>query len=153
DLQKQGNVTAAIRNFESALRIADDFWAHYIVAVCYLRLTLGPEERLGGAGDAEAHLGTCLRRRPGAHAGWVHLLLGFAHGQLRNFQAAEADFQKALGCKPNEDATYALFLNRGAFRRRQGRFEEAVHDLQRAIKLKPQPYQAYWSLARAYQDQ
>jgi serine/threonine protein kinase/lipoprotein NlpI len=154
DLQKQGNVAAAIDNFESVLRLQPDhFWARYILAVCYLRLTLGPEERLAEAGSAKAHLMACLSQRPEPYAVWIHLLLGFAHGQLRDFAAAEADFQKALDCKPSEEAAYALFLNRGAFRRRQGKCKEAVDDLKHAIELKPQPYQAYWSLAKAYQDQ
>jgi tetratricopeptide (TPR) repeat protein len=147
DLQRQGDVPAAISNFQNALQLQPDhLWARYILAVCYLRL-----QRPGDARVAEANLTLGLGQRPDFI--WLYLLRAFARGQLHEFEAAEADFQRALDRQPNEDAAYALFLNRGAFRRRQGKFSESVADLQHAVQLKPQQYQAYWSLGNTYQQQ
>jgi tetratricopeptide (TPR) repeat protein len=79
-------------------------------------------------------------------------LRGFARGQLQDFAAAETDFREALRRNPNDDATYAILVNRGVFCTRQSKFEEAAAHLQRAITLKPQRYQAYLNLARAHQQ-
>src|SRR5262249_16389361 len=69
------------------------------------------------------------------------------------FTAAEADFQKALSLGPNEEAAYALIVNRGVVRLRQHRFAEAVADFQSAVQMKPNQLPAYVNLAKAYQGQ
>src|SRR5205823_1333992 len=114
----------------------------YFVAVC----SLPTDPRL-----ARAHLTACLVPKPDFV--WLYLLRGFAHGQLQDFQAAEADFQKALALKPDADARYALHVNRGALRTRQGRLADAIADLQHAIRLQPGHYQAHANLAKAHQQQ
>src|SRR5205823_14156014 len=114
----------------------------YFVAVC----SLPTDPRL-----ARAHLTACLVPKPDFV--WLYLLRGFAHGQLQDFQAAEADFQKALALGPDADARYALHVNRGALRTRQGRLAEAIADLRHAITLQSGRYQAYVNLAKTYEQQ
>jgi tetratricopeptide (TPR) repeat protein len=146
DLHRQGNLVQAIRAFENALRLQPDhFWARYFLSVCYLRLQ---PSRADLASDS---LTACLIQR--RDVCWVYLWRAFAYGQLELFQAAEEDFQRALENRPNHDALYAIFVNRGVLFRRQAKFVAAVADLKRAIAVKPNQYQAYANLATVYQKQ
>jgi tetratricopeptide (TPR) repeat protein len=112
------------------------------------------------------------------------VLRGIAHTRLDEFSAAEADFQKALQSRGDDaDLRYAVLVNWGVLRTRQGRLEEALADVQRVMagghiplaalspvsssrrfedavtelraarNLKPDRPQAYRNLARAYQYQ
>jgi tetratricopeptide (TPR) repeat protein len=160
DLNRQGKLLAAIGEFEEALRDQPDhFWARYFLAVCYLRL---PQPAARSARDC---LTACLLKQPDFP--WLYVLRGFAHGQLLQFEAAEKDFQEALKHNPSQEAQYAAFVNRGVLRTRQaallevlagllpirGDFGRAVGDFERAIRLKPERYQAYMNLARASHEQ
>jgi tetratricopeptide (TPR) repeat protein len=134
----------AIRNFDQAYRLQPDhFWAQYYLAVC--ALTTGHPDL------AKAYLNSCLKQRPDFV--WIPLLRGFAQGQLRDFDAAEADFRRVCDLGPDEDARYALFVNRGAIRLVQGRLDEASADLERAIAMKPDRYRAYVNLAQLCEKQ
>jgi tetratricopeptide (TPR) repeat protein len=160
DLNRQGKLLAAIREFEEALRVQPDhFWARYFLAVCYMRL---PQPASRSARDC---LTACLVKQP--DFSWLYVLRGFAHGQLGLYMAAEEDFQQTLKHKPSVEAQYAVFVNRGVLRTRQAvlhemfaawlpvpaNFDSAVADFEQAIRLKPERYQAYMNLAKAYQDQ
>jgi tetratricopeptide (TPR) repeat protein len=145
EYHRQGNVHAAIGAFHNALRIQPNhFWARYLLSVCYLRLQ---PSRPDLASDG---LTACLRE--GRNVDWVHLLRGIAYTQLDLFGAAEDDFQKVLDHKPNEDALYAVLVNRGVLRGRQRDFVRATADLMQAIALKPNSYQARINLAKVYQQ-
>jgi tetratricopeptide (TPR) repeat protein len=146
DWHRQGNLLEAIRAFQSALRLRPDhFWARYFLAVCYLKLQ--PSQ----PGPASDCLTACLAG--GRDVLWVYLLRGVSSQQLGLLQAAEEDFQKALGAKPNDDARYAILINRGALFSRQRKFARATADLEQAIALRPKQYQAYANLAKVYQQQ
>jgi eukaryotic-like serine/threonine-protein kinase len=133
-----GALARAIDSFDHTLRLQPGhFWAGYYLAVCNLN---------SGRPDlAKAYLTTCLSRRPDFV--WLYLLRGFALGKLREFPAAEADFQKASELGPNDDARYALLVNRAAIRFHQAKFAAAAVDLDRAIALKPDGYRAHLNLA------
>jgi tetratricopeptide (TPR) repeat protein len=150
DRQRRGRPAEAQADFQNALRLQPDhFWARYFLAVCYLRT-----QRPGDARAARDCLTACLSRRPeqpkGAVLLWLYVLRGFAHGQLHEFAAAEADFQKALELEPAEDARYAIAVHRGVLCIRQGQPAQAVAELRHAIGLKPHQFQAYVDLAKAY---
>src|SRR5262249_3380270 len=86
---------------------------------------------------------------------WVYVWRGVAHGQLRRDQAAEEDFGKALKAlerEPNDDARYAILVNRAGVFRLPKKLPQAETDLQQAIKLRPAQYRAHANLARVYQD-
>ena len=98
--------------------------------------------------EARAFLSSCLAQRPDFL--WLYLLRGFAQEELQAWSAAEADFLKASQMPLDDNARYVLFVNRGVLRVRTGRFTDAVADLNSAIQLKPNAYQAYVNLAQAY---
>jgi tetratricopeptide (TPR) repeat protein len=134
---RQG-LAEATRCFEQALRSQPDhFWARYYLAVCALNT--------GHHDLAAVYLTACLAQRPGFV--WIHLLRGFALGELHEFDAAEADFRKVSELHPDEDARYALFVNRAALKVAQGMRPDAAVDLERAVALKPDRYRAYVNLA------
>jgi tetratricopeptide (TPR) repeat protein len=142
DRYRHGDLAGAAEAFEAALtRQPGHYWARYRLAVCQLCLQR-PE-------PAKAALTACLDRHPDFL--WAYLLRGFAHGQLDEFDAAEADYARALKLDPDSDGRYVLFANRGALRERRGRLDEAVRDLEACVALKPGQYQAYAGLAQVHE--
>src|SRR5262249_6087582 len=132
--------------------------------VCYLR-SKSPAQ-------AEISLTACesLGRSRRRDFVWIYLLRGFVQGELAararkashlaevkwHFDAAEADFRKAENLNrrnPNAEASYVLHVNRGATRLQGKRYGEAIRDFQAAIRLKPDQFNAYWSLAQVYEEQ
>jgi tetratricopeptide (TPR) repeat protein len=139
---RQGRLEQASASFQEALHSdASHFWARYCQAVCCLRLKHFGEARVG--------LTACLQKGDFV---WAYALRGYAQGELGDFRDAEHDFEKALHLSDvTADARYAILVNRGALRTRQGHLKEALEDLGRAVKEQPQRYQAYLNLAQAYQ--
>jgi tetratricopeptide (TPR) repeat protein len=146
---KQEKMQEATQDFLRAVeRQPDHFWARYFLALSYLRLER-PSPEL-----AMAHLTFCINQK--ADFIWLYLLRGFAHTQLHDFQAAEADLKTALQllqAHPSNDARHVLYATRGVLSLEQGQLGKAVDDLQVAIQLKPHEYQAYVTLAYVYQKQ
>jgi tetratricopeptide (TPR) repeat protein len=93
-------------------------------------------------------LSACLAQR--SNFVWLYLLRGFAQEELQAWSAADSDFEKASQMPLDDNARYVLFVNRGVLRVRTDRFNDAVADLNAAIKLKPNAYQAFVNLAQAY---
>jgi len=167
ELLRAGRWIAAIAEFEEALRLEpDQFRAQLLLAVAQLQV--------GRTGPARAGLNACLHREPGAI--YLHLLRGFAYGEEANekrrvarestprlvaleaeaeaqFEAAEADYRTALGLNPDDDARYAVLVNRGVLRVRSLRLDEAVVDLREAVRLRPDHFAAYVPLGQAYGKQ
>jgi len=158
---------AAIAEFEEALRLEpDQFRAQLLLAVAELQI--------GRTGPARAGLNACLQREPGAI--YLFLLRGFAYGEEAHarrqaareasprlvaqeaeaegqFEAAEADYRTALALGPDDDARYAVLVNRGVLRVRSLRLDEAVADLREAVRLRPDHFAAYVPLGQAYGKQ
>ena len=141
ELYRKGEFDAAIKEFNQVLqRKPAHFRAQYLNALCLLRLHR----------PAEARAQAQRRLSPAPRFCLALSVAGFAQGELLAFDAAEADFQSALQMPLDEYSRYVLFVNRGVVRVRQGRFEDAIADLKKAIELKPGEYQAYVNLAQAY---
>ena len=127
----------------TALELRPDyFWAQYFLAACHLKLD--PPE----PAQAKAHLTASLVRR--ADFPWIFALRGYAHGELKEFAAAEADFQHALSLSNDADVKYGVLVNRGAMRLHQSDPAAAIADLTEAIAIKPGQEQAHTNLALAY---
>jgi tetratricopeptide (TPR) repeat protein/tRNA A-37 threonylcarbamoyl transferase component Bud32 len=148
----------AILSFQTASGLQPKhFWAEYFLAVCFLR-SQRPDL-------AEARLTACQGWRP--DLAWVYILRGFAYGELgarargagrqeaeTYFKAGEADFARALECRPlDEQAHYNLLVNRGVLRLREKKWAGAVADFQDAIRRQPERLSALVDLAEAYQEQ
>jgi serine/threonine protein kinase/predicted Zn-dependent protease len=137
DSVDRSSLEKAIHHFEQALRAEPDhFWSLYYLAVC--------TGYLGRHDLAKVYLFACEAQR--SDFVWVFLLRGFAEGECGEFEAAKADFQRAEQLDPDQNARYALFVNRGALRRQQERPDEAAAEFERARALKPERYQAHVNL-------
>jgi hypothetical protein len=147
----------------------DHFWAQCLAAIC--------EIQTNQHGRAQVGLSVCLQREP--RFVWLYLLRGFAAGQSavqarvagkalgiadgsfeagaeNQFEAAEADYQKALELleqEPNEELHYVLFVNRALMRFQRGRLDDAVSDFRRAIQLDGRHQHAYAGLAQVFERQ
>ena len=140
---RSGDLKGAIVALRRALAFEPDhFWALYLLAVCQLKAHQPSE--------AQASLVACQSRRPGFV--WTYLLRGFAEGELREFDLAEADFRHALDLGLNDEERYVLLVNRGVMRVRRGSDLRAIQDLSAAIDLKPGYFQAYLNLSQALLD-
>ncbi|MBL8798373.1 MAG: protein kinase, partial [Planctomycetia bacterium] len=143
----------AMRDFESALALrGNDFGAQFALAQCYLKARVGLKEVDRGhyLGMAIARLSNCLEQQPDQP--WPRLLRGYAHGERREFQAAEADFalvEKSLQQRPNDTIRYGLLVNRGLARLLNQQHDGAIADLREALALRPQELPAYVNLAQA----
>ncbi|QEH34555.1 Serine/threonine-protein kinase PknB [Aquisphaera giovannonii] len=137
---RRGDFLPAVDHFKKVLSMdPGHFWAGYLMALCFLK-THRPAE-------AQAALIACQARRPDFV--WIYLLKGFAEGEMREFELAEADFRRAQEIRGGDDARYVLLVNRGVMRLRKKEAAAAIEDLQAAIALKPGGYQAYLDLAQA----
>jgi Tfp pilus assembly protein PilF len=168
----------AIREFHATRTLQEDhFWAHFLLALCYLRCQ--PER----PSQAWACLTVCCNQQP--KFGWTYLMRGLAASEWGNqlqqqagskslsrevvaaltaeaavqFRAAEEDYRRVLDLHDptqpplGREAEYILLVNRATLRQHQGRLPEAVADLQAAMQLRPGHYNAYLNLADVYQQQ
>ena len=163
----------AVRPLNSALQAdPEKTSAHLLLAVCYLNMQ--PK----ALSQARTSLTTCIR----SHRDLVglYLMRALVSGEEGNqalekiaqahpdeggglpaparseggdCTSAEADYRQALNLKPNDDLRYVLLTNRGLMWLQSNRLDDAVADLEAAIRLKPSLYQAHATLAQVYQRQ
>jgi serine/threonine protein kinase/tetratricopeptide (TPR) repeat protein len=155
ELYRQHRWAEAIVACEQVLQQNEDnYWAHFVTAVCQLRLNQWL--------DAKDKLTTCINLRKDQV--WPRVLRGFAaaeagvrHTNKRlaeaEFAAAEKDFSTALKQDAQPLVQYAVRADRGVMQYRRGNLDEAAEDLREAIKAYPAGVQAYVSLSKVYQDQ
>ena len=153
---ERGDSVGALRLFDKAIqRERDQFWAHALSALCWLKLK-GPVQ-------AKASLNTCLERE--TELAWLYILRGFASSAIPApsppeaalvFENAQADYDRAreiLDRKPNDEMRYILLVNQGVLRMQHGKLDQAATDLQAAIRLNDRLSQAYETLAIVYLKQ
>jgi tetratricopeptide (TPR) repeat protein/tRNA A-37 threonylcarbamoyl transferase component Bud32 len=167
---KRGEWSAARGHFNAVLRSQPDhFWAQCLAAICTIQTNQH--------GTAVNGLSLCLQREPGFV--WLYLLRGFAASQsavqarmagralqiqdgsfeagaTEQFEAAEADYRKALellGQEPSEELRYVLLVNRALMRSQRGKLDEAAADFAEAIRLEERYYNAWAGLAQVFQRQ
>ena len=159
----------ASQEFDMALQLQPDhFWAQALSAVCSLQLQTarrgqGRPERLSATGEGVrvALHSPRVRIQPD---GWDHRdLLEKRPGReavetidrlTRRPTPITGRAMKLLDRTPNEDLRYSVLVNRGVLRfvlRRD--LEEAVGQLQAAIRLKPRELEAHAALAKVFQSQ
>ncbi len=162
----------AIRSLDRAVQLdPDQTSAHLLLAVC--DLAMQPKR----SREAISSLSTCIRVNPGV-AG-LYLMRASAFGEEGNqaqaaivagrtsdpevarrkqeaheaFEAAEADFSRALKLEPGADLRYGLLTQRALLRLRADRLAEATADLDLAIQVQPNAYQAHTTMAQVLQRQ
>jgi eukaryotic-like serine/threonine-protein kinase len=138
----QGELEKSNQEFHRALQLnARHFWTHYFLGICCVTQNK--------AEVAVAHLTICQSQQPKLI--WIYLLRGFAYGQMGDYAAAEADFDRALTLEPSPATLYVLYNNRGVMRAGQKEARaKGVEDLKQAVALRPDQYQAQASLAEAH---
>jgi tetratricopeptide (TPR) repeat protein/tRNA A-37 threonylcarbamoyl transferase component Bud32 len=156
DLFRAVDLKGAAAHFETALDSEPDhFGARYALGVCCMRLSIDQSEpqRAADLQAAQLHFTHCLSLRPDRV--WPCIQRGLARGESGKFGEAEADFARAerlLQDKSDPTALYGVLVNRGSIRLREKKFTDAVDDLERAAKLRPNEWQAYVNLAVAYTE-
>src|SRR5581483_4792752 len=92
-------------------------------------------------------LEVCIRERPGFV--WSYLFHGLLCGQAGSFEAAAADFTRAETLPLDDTTRYTLYIHRGLVALAQGEVARAVEDMRRAVRVKPDLYDAHRNLAVA----
>jgi tetratricopeptide (TPR) repeat protein/tRNA A-37 threonylcarbamoyl transferase component Bud32 len=160
----------ALEELETVLRMQPGhFWALCLSAIVALQSNQPGTAKLG--------LSACIEQQPELAA--LHLLRGIAAHQAAvqarvagktlkiedgsieaavelQFDAAEIDYRNALGLlskQVNDELRYTVLVDRAVMRFQRGRLDEAVADLEEAIRLGGRYYNAYASLAQVLQRQ
>ncbi len=106
---------------------------HFYLAYCALaRMHLGYDHTASRLQMAEVAIGKAAELKP--EAGEVHLVRAMYDREVRDYDRARAELELARRTLPNNPAVY---FETGAIDRRQGRWTEAVRNLDRAIELDP----------------
>jgi tetratricopeptide (TPR) repeat protein/tRNA A-37 threonylcarbamoyl transferase component Bud32 len=130
--------------------------ANLLLAACYTNV------RPRQLGAAMTNLDDCIKSHPKLVGLYLlRALISTEQGsEARSkdaantaFERAETAYATALGLKPNDAVLYALLCNRGFLRLQSGRLDEAATDLNAAVRLKANPYEAHTNLAQVLQRQ
>lgn len=106
----------------------------------------GHDKRPARLAQARTAAETALQLQP--DLGDVHLALGFYHYYAgRDYDRARREFALASGATPNDSEVPGGI---GVIDRRQGRWEEAIANLERARQLDPRNVAAIWNLLETY---
>jgi tetratricopeptide (TPR) repeat protein len=157
ELVSRGRYDEAIDLLRSAVQLdLNQTSAHLLLAACYTNV------RPRQLSAAMTSLDACIRSHPNL-VGLYLLRASIASEQGREahsqdaahtaFERAENAYGTALKLKPNDDVLYALLCSRGLLRLQSGRFDEAATDLNAAIRLKADRYEAHTNLAQVHQRQ
>jgi tetratricopeptide (TPR) repeat protein/tRNA A-37 threonylcarbamoyl transferase component Bud32 len=156
ELAARGRFDDAIRLLDTAVqRDLDQTSAHLLLAVCYLN------KRPKQLSAARTSLIACIRSHPDVVG--LYLLRASIFGEEGSqgagkqaadaFESAEGDYRDVLKRPLNDDVRYSVLASRGLLRLRSGRLDDAVADLEAAIRLKPGQYQAHTTLGQVRQGQ
>ena len=107
---------------------------------------LGHDHRPSRLRSAEAAINAALRLRPGAGEAHLARAVNLYSGYL-NYEAAEVELDLARKGLPNDARIFEL---RGLIKNRQGKFEDALPDLERAMQLDPRDVYRLEQIAQTY---
>jgi serine/threonine protein kinase/tetratricopeptide (TPR) repeat protein len=96
---------------------------------------------------AEAALKAAFRLQPDSGEAHLARAWNLYHGHL-DYDDALAELEVAQRTLPNDPRVFELI---GNIKRRQGKFEEALRDLERALELDPRRLDILWNTAGYYQ--
>ncbi len=148
----------------------EHFWAHYLSGMCQLRAGHWRQAKVGFSvcrdlrpdfpwplllrGFAASEQGADDQQKAQA---WIKQAseegkeMAKKHEQdaRDEFTSARKDFDLALSQQLDAPARYVALTNRGVLSIRQGRWDEAIADLETAVRESPADYRAYVDLAQA----
>lgn len=106
-------------------------------------------------GPAMAEYQRAIKEQP-EQAAEAHYRIGMLSNMLGNTEGAMPEFRAALQADPNHaearKAVAAFYLNRGASARQQKRLNDALQDLQEAVKADPSSSTAHLELGQTYEE-
>lgn len=106
-------------------------------------------------GPAMAEYQRAIKEQP-EHAAEAHYRIGVLSNKLGNTEGAVQEFRTTLQLDPNHaqarKAVAAFYINRGAAARQQHQLNQALQDLQEAVKVDPGSSTAYLELGQAYEE-
>src|SRR5262249_2239747 len=149
---QQGQFREALHACDAALALrGQHFGVRLVQASCYAAL----KEWLA----AQVSLDDCLRARP--QFLWPRTVRAYALSERglaladrqstearELFAAAERDYEYVLAHQPEDFTRYAVHVNRAYLCIQLKQYERGIADLQTAIALKPEQFNAYVNLAR-----
>lgn len=160
-------VGEAIHSSQAAIRLdPNQLGAHLLLAVVYFNA-----QRFS---EAKTNLDTCIRATPGLPGLYLFraLLYGEEGARARTrireaparaaewrleaaeaFAAAEEDYGRALELRLGDELRYVLLVNRGGMYLRADRLDQAIADVEAAVKLRPRLYHAHALLAQIKEQQ
>jgi tetratricopeptide (TPR) repeat protein/tRNA A-37 threonylcarbamoyl transferase component Bud32 len=157
ELVSRGRYDEAIDLLRTAVQLdLNHTSAHLLLAACYTNV------RPRQLSAAMTSLDACIQSHPNLVGLYLlRALIASEQGSEAHskdaastaFERAETAYRTALGLKPEGDVLYALLCNRGLLRLQSGRLDEAAADLNAAIRLKANPYEAHTTLAQVRERQ
>ena len=136
-LETSGQTPGAIDQYRRAIELRPNYWQnHYDLGVLYYRL--------GRYDEAERTFGRVTELQPDNARGFH--MLGMVQHALGHPAAALRNYNEAVRLGPIAQ-TYS---NIGTIHYREGRFVEAAHAYQQALKLRPNSEPTYRNLGDAY---
>jgi protein O-mannosyl-transferase len=136
-LEKKGQATEAIRQYQEALRLnPDDADAHSSLGAAF--------DGKGQVDEAIRQYREAVRLKPDNAE--VHNNLGIALGRQGQSEEAIRQFYEAIRLKPSEADTH---VNLGTVFDDKGQLDEAIRQYQEAIRLKPDHAEAHNNLGIA----
>ena len=106
-------------------------------------------------GPAMAEYQRAIKEDP-ANAAEAHYRIGVLSNRLGNTEGAVQEFQAALQINPHHAearaAVAAFYVNRGAAARQQHHLDEALRELQEALKVDPGSSTTHLELGQAYEE-
>lgn len=140
-LEKQGNVTGAIRHYFEAVRINPGF------ALAHNNLGNAIRKQ-GNITEAIRHLSEAVRITP--CSAMAHINLGYALESQGRLTEAIGHFSEALRLNPISVETYNIL---GLTLIRQGRIDEAIKRFNEALKVNPDRPEIHYNLGVTLADQ
>lgn len=137
-LSDQGQIDAAVAEFDQAIAIRPNFWGHYDAKGLALY-------RAGQFKEAAAAFERVTQLQPDNAAGFQRL--GTAYHAAGDTGKAIVNYRRALDLAPTAKA----YANLGFIYYEQGKFTEAADAYNQALKLDPASHVTYRNLADVYQ--
>ncbi|HWD38759.1 MAG TPA: sulfotransferase [Fimbriimonas sp.] len=128
------NNRAAVEQFREAIRLAPQAVQTYLVLAAHYSV-------FGLAGKAMEVLSQALIYSPESPE--LHAAIAQAYSGIRNDEAAERHFQKAMALAPDAKGAYAVWLIN------QGRFDEAAEIYERMLSKRQDRPLAFYGLTQA----
>lgn len=139
--RKTGRYENALVHYLNVVRIdGGHYWTQHGMGLCYLKLEIHHA--------AVSAFSNAASLRP--NYAWPIMLRGVAHGRLRMFEQAKADFEAAIAIDAD---LFNVYINRGVISLEMGDPAAALSDFQKAAQLAPESPVSHINIAAWHVNQ